>query len=109
MTETCFAPNMAYAPKSPLVFPKDLQHDLRDHMYACRLDTLADWVAHDRLAAHWRADRHPDVLDLVLPALLGDHTHSGRSVEAELFFTLAWAYPVPGVKTPMPLAMMRAR
>jgi hypothetical protein len=183
-----------YAPKSRPNFPGDLQHDLRDHLYACRLDTLAEWVgeashiylraagilrrrktdplavaldmdhrfdartlwvAHDHMAAHWRAaclpkvmqspgkmlwgpsrlanplnsygcltaifrdwlrlqtthwaDRHPDVLELFLLAVVGEHTRTGQSVEAELFFTLAWTYPVPGVETPMPLAMMKAR
>jgi hypothetical protein len=194
MTDPHYAPNMAYAPHSPPAFPGDLQHDLRDHLYARRLDTLAEWVgeashlylraagilrrrmtdplavaldmdhrfdartlwvAHDHMAAHWRAtclpeilrsrgkmlwgprrlanplnsygcltaifrdwlrlqtghwaDHCPDVLELFLLAMVGEHTRTGKSVEAELCFTLAWQYPLPGVQTPMPRAPMRAR
>ena len=120
-----------------------------------RFDARTLWVAHDHMAAHWRAeclpqvmqtagkmlwgptrlvnmlnsygeltaifrswllmqanhwaDHRPDVLELFLLARVGDHTRTGQAVEAELYFTLAWAFPVPGVKTPMPLAMMQAR
>jgi hypothetical protein len=57
---------------------------------------------------HW-ADHRPDVLELMLLAVVGDHTRSGIAVEAEFFYTLAWDFPVPGVKTPMPLRTMPAR
>ena len=181
---------MAYLPRSPKAFPTDVQHDFRDHMYAVRSATLADWmgeaartylraadilrrrridplaialdmddlfdgrtlmVAHDHMAAFWRncqmrevmagrgrrywgrepeqlynivnspreliaifrqwlrwqigawADRRPDLLELFLFAVVGEHTRSGHLVEAELYYTLATNYPVPGVRVPEPL------
>ena len=181
---------MAYLPRSNMSFPTDFQHDFRDHLYAVRTATLADWageaervylraadilrrrridplaialdmdtifdartlmVAHDHMAAYWRtdqmhevmasggkkywgiepnhlysqvnslneltaifrlwlrwvvnawADHRPDILELFLLTVVGEHTRTGQSVEAELFYTLATIYPVPGVIVPKPL------
>lgn len=174
-------------PRSPPVFPGDRQHDLRDHLLACRLDTIGRWVgraagiylraagilrlrhrdalaitldadprfdartlvvAHDHMAAHWRArylpeamtggplqvllddrpclrhsyrglrlrfqhwllsevdrwsDQRPDVLHLFLLASVMEHTRTGRSVEAEFYYTLVALCPVLGVTAPDPL------
>lgn len=186
---------MAYLPRSPRVFPADIQHDFRDYMYDVRLATLADWVgegtrlylraadilrrrrvdpiaialdmdevfdartifvAHDHLAAFWRngqmhevmaggyrkywgrppdelycnnrspgeliaifrqwlrwqtndwADRKPDLLELFLLAILGEHTRTGQAVSAEFYFTVATLYQVPGVTVPKPLPVPSA-
>ena len=56
-----------------------------------------------RLQTGIRADHMPDVLELFLLAIMGEHTRTGRHVEAELFFTLARIYPVPGVTPLEPL------
>ncbi|OYW60778.1 MAG: hypothetical protein B7Z31_03675 [Rhodobacterales bacterium 12-65-15] len=119
-----------------------------------RFDARSLWVAHDHMAAHWRAhrlpevmagrgrlswppamlcnpvdsyrdltaifrqwlqlqtsawaDQMPDVLELFLRAVVGDHTRTGRFYEAELYFTLAELYPVPGVTSLKPLRTGRA-
>lgn len=49
------------------------------------------------------ADRMPDVLELFLLSVVGEHSRTGRAVEAELFFTLARLYPVTGCTVPSPL------
>ncbi len=45
----------------------------------------------------------PDLLELFRLAVVGEHTRSGQSVEAELYYTLADLYPVPGRHTQKPL------
>ncbi len=47
----------------------------------------------------------PDLIELFLLAVAGEHTASGQAVEAELFYTLADLYPVPGLVTPKPLGI----
>lgn len=49
--EAVFASNMAYRPRSRPMFPRDLHHDIRDHMHDTRAETLALWTG-------WAADRY---------------------------------------------------
>jgi len=111
-----------------------------------RFDARTLWVAHDHMAAHWRAchmaeamlgrkwidnphfhasyagllfrfrrflchqidvwyDLKPDLLELFLLSVTGEHTARGQNVEAELFFTLADLYGVPGQNLPKPLGI----
>jgi hypothetical protein len=49
------------------------------------------------------ADHRTDILHLFLLAVTGEHTRTGRRVEAELYYTLGDLYPVPGLRLPRPL------
>lgn len=115
-----------------------------------RFDARSLLVAHDHMAAYWRAEHMPAILkgklrligpegarplhlscscagllfafrewldlsidrwathtpwtlNLFLRAVVGDHTATGQTFEAELWYTLAHIYRVPGVIAPKPL------
>jgi hypothetical protein len=56
------------------------------------VNSYAELLALFRQWLRWQvtvwADRKPDLLELFLLAVVGEHTRTGQSVEAELFFTL---------------------
>lgn len=74
--------------------------------YAELLALFRQWLCSQVTA--W-ADRKPDLLELFLLAVVGEHTRTGQSVEAELFFALVRLYPVPGIRAPEPLVVAASR